>query len=385
MKIIEAISDGNIGGAGILLLNRLSARPEYKKNTVVLIPKSSQLTEMLKKNEIKVVELPLNKNRSFDFEDLAKIYFFLKKHPTDIINTHGFLSARLAAFLCNVPVKICTRHCVFETPKKYKIYPIKKVIGTLNSLLSDRFIAVAHSARENLLELGIKKEKISVIINGSKKLKELSSREKLNIRKKYHINKNDFVVGIFARLEKYKGHDTLIRAAEIITKNNKNFVFLVVGEGSEKNKLYTMVKRHGVSDKFIFTGYVKDITELMNITDINVNCSRGTETSSLALSEGMSIGKPCIASDWGGNPYMVNNKVNGLLFKTDNYRELSKCILTLYKNKKLYSRLSDGAYERYLSELNIEASSKKTDRLSESLYVKKLKLQNRGRDSKINY
>ena len=385
MKIVEAISDTNIGGAGVLLLNRLCAQPDYKKNTVVLIPKNSQLAELLKKNNINVAELTLNGNKSFNLNDCIKIYCFLRKNPTDLINTHGFLSARFAAFFCNVPVKICTRHCVFKTPKKYKIYPIRKALGTINSILSNRFIAVAYSARDNLEELGVKKEKISVIINGSKKLKRLTNKEKSNVRKKYNIKANDFVIGIFARLESYKGHDTLIRAAKIITQKNKNFIFLVVGEGSEKNKLLNMVKRHGVADKFIFTGHINDITPLMNITDINVNCSRGTETSSLALSEGMSIGKPCIVSDWGGNPYMVNNKINGLIYKTDNYRELSKCILMLYKNKKLYSKLSDGAYERYKRELNIENSSKKTYRLYESLYAKKSKSQNRCGDCKIDY
>ena len=169
MKIIEAISDTNIGGAGILLLERLCSRPEYKEKTVVLLPKYSRLAERLKEKGITVAELPLKPNTSFNIVDTLKIISFLKDNPADIINTHGFLSARIAAYFCKVPIKICTRHCAFDIAKRYKYAPIKKLLGAINSSLSDIFIAVAVAARENLLDMGIKKDKIRVIVNGGKR------------------------------------------------------------------------------------------------------------------------------------------------------------------------------------------------------------------------
>ena len=118
----------------------------------------------------------------------------------------------------------------------------------------------------------------------------------------------------------------------------------------------------------IFTGFCENVSEYMSLFDINVNCSVGTETSSLALSEGMSLGIPAIASDYGGNPYMVRDGVNGFLYPQGNSEELAKKILLL-EDDKLYERLSGGARARFDNELN----SKRMTRLTEELYVALLK------------
>ena len=111
---------------------------------------------------------------------------------------------------------------------------------------------------------------------------------------------------------------------------------------------------------------VDDVAPYMNITDINVNCSIGTETSSLALSEGMSLGIPAIVSDYGGNPYMVHNGVNGYMFPKRDARDLSEKIL-LFENKELYKRLSYGAIARFEKELNARRMTKDTEKLYASL------------------
>jgi glycosyltransferase involved in cell wall biosynthesis len=109
----------------------------------------------------------------------------------------------------------------------------------------------------------------------------------------------------------------------------------------------------------------------MNITDINVNCSIGTETSCLALSEGMSLGIPAIASDYSGNKYIVKNKVNGLIFSQKDHIALAKSILLLVNDKKLYSYLSQNAKNRFINELNAERMTLETERYYLSMLKKK--------------
>ena len=57
MRIIEAISDTNIGGAGILLLNRLACTDTEKYQTTVILPKGSMLMERVCALGIKCVEI----------------------------------------------------------------------------------------------------------------------------------------------------------------------------------------------------------------------------------------------------------------------------------------------------------------------------------------
>ena len=53
---------------------------------------------------------------------------------------------------------------------------------------------------------------------------------------------------------------------------------------------------------------------LLNVLDVQLNASWGTEATSMALLEGMSLGLPTVASDYGGNPWVVRDGETGLIF-----------------------------------------------------------------------
>ena len=95
------------------------------------------------------------------------------------------------------------------------------------------------------------------------------------------------------------------------------------------------------------TGYINDVTSVMNTLDVNVNASYGTEATSLSLLEGMSIGKPIIASDYGGNPELVEDGKNGLLFPVKNAQALEACMERMLTDQALVEKLSQGAYDLY--------------------------------------
>ena len=176
------------------------------------------------------------------------------------------------------------------------------------------------------------------------------------------------MVSIFARLEPYKDHITFLRSARVLS-NFKNIYFLIVGNGSLELSLKEYAEKLGISERTRFVGFVDDVSTLMNITDINTNCSVGTETSSLALSEGMSLGIPAVASDYCGNKYIVKDRVNGLIFPQRDYYTLAKKILLLVRDKKIYHRLSENSKKRFGRELN----SKRMTEETEKYYIEMLK------------
>jgi glycosyltransferase involved in cell wall biosynthesis len=216
--------------------------------------------------------------------------------------------------------------------------------------------------------MGVDAERISVIINGAKPLKMASASEIEAMRARLGVARGERIVGICARLEKCKDHETFLRAAEIICRKSRDYRFLIVGEGSQRRALEDLAGRLGIAERVTFTGFCDNVAEYMSLFDVNVNCSVGTETSSLALSEGMSLGIPAIASDYGGNPYMVRDGVNGFLYPQGNADELATRILLL-EDDALYRRLSAGAYERFCRELN----AKRMTCATEELYVELLK------------
>ena len=67
MKILEVISDTNIGGAGIVLLTRINSAPrEYKESTTVILPQGSALKKRFEAYGIKVEEIPIKGDKSLE-------------------------------------------------------------------------------------------------------------------------------------------------------------------------------------------------------------------------------------------------------------------------------------------------------------------------------
>lgn len=368
ISVVEAITDTNVGGAGRLLLNRIKNSNNNEFKYTVLLPRGSALIPLLKDANIDFFEIDGAYDKSFDIKGCFEFYEALKILKPDIINAHGALDARIAGKFAGVAVKLYTRHCDFPTSGAYRLSLVKKLVSCGTDFLSDGIIAVSYSARNNLVRLGIDFKKINVIINGVEPIKRISDNDKKILRSKLNIPTDSHVISIFARLEKYKDHETFLLAARELLKS-RDCYFLIVGSGSEKEYLKSLAYKLKIFEKVRFLGFVKDVSPYMNITDINVNCSIGTETSSLALSEGMSLGIPAIVSDYLGNTYMVHDGENGLIYHQRDYRSLAHKMDLLLGDDNLYSILSDGAKKRYYKELN----AKRMSRLTENYYVDMLK------------
>ena len=369
LQVVEVISDQNIGGAGRLLVNRIKNTDISQYHITVIIPKDSMLLNLLKSENVNVIEINGGKNKSFDVKSFFEFLKIINRLSPDIINCHASMSARLAAKILRVRVKIFTRHCDFPKKTFLKIPIIKSIFRFFNNYISDGAIAVSYSAKRNLIDLGVSEEKIKVIINGSQPQRKFATEEKNDFKKSENIPQNMTIVGIFARLEKYKDHMTFIKAANVL--KNENCFFIIVGTGSEENNLKKLVKELGVDNKIRFVGFVEDVAPWLNITDINVNCSIGTETSSLALSEGMSIGIPGIVSDYAGNKYMVKDGENGMIFPQRDCFSLAKKIECLMNNKAFYNKLSANALKRFENELNAKNMTEKTEKYYQEMYNKK--------------
>lgn len=370
MKVVEIISDTNIGGAGILLCTRLKYTDRNEFQTAVILPKNSQLKPRLRRLHYPVYEASGSKDRSWSLRGLGSHIRLLKKLRPDLVNCHASLSGRMAARLCGVPSVVYTRHCVFPLKPWQKTIVGKTAMKIGQGLFYDHAIAVAHAAKDNLIALGVSPDRIHVIINGVEGKRAYSEKEKNEIKKKLGYRREHFIIGICGRLEPCKGHGELLKAAAILVKRNKNFRFLIIGEGSQEKSLKNECKKKGLTPYVSFTGFVEDVTPYLNILNLQVNCSRGSETSSLALSEGMSLGVPAVASDFGGNPYMIRNGENGYLYPVGDFRALANQIWHIYTHPRLCRAMGEKAYERFQKELNAQCMTEQTHRLYRSLFNK---------------
>lgn len=116
------------------------------------------------------------------------------------------------------------------------------------------------------------------------------------------------------RLESVKGVEDYLAAAVSVLRDFPQIKVQVVGwfpSTSSGQANHPLVNQY--RDRVIFTGLRHDIPEILASTDIFVLPSY-SEGLSNALQEAMASGCACIASDVGGNRFLIQNGVSGLLF-----------------------------------------------------------------------
>lgn len=364
-KIIEVSSDTNIGGAGKCLLTLLENFDYEKFEVKVVLPKNSLLKSHIEKMNIPVIEVDGIADKSLDFKAVGDLRKIFKREKPDLVHTHASMSARIAAKQAGVKI-VYTRHSVFPPSKKISRGIGRKINGIINNYLADGIIAVAEAAKENLTDTGIREDKITVILNGVDGLTPVSDTEREQIKKRFGVNDGEKVVSIVARLEDIKGHEYFIDAADAILKSGIKAKFFIAGTGSYENVLKEKVKNLQLEKNVIFTGFISDVDKLMNITDVQANASYGTEATSLALLEGMSLGIPAVVSDFGGNPGVIKDGVNGIVVPKQNSQALFEGIKKLLTDSTLYEKLSQGSLKIFKYTFTAKAMTQKT----EDLYIK---------------
>jgi glycosyltransferase involved in cell wall biosynthesis len=329
IKVIQVITDTNIGGAGIWLLNFLKAYDRSVIDMAVVLPYDSMLKKKIEELNVRVIEAEGIADSSFSIKGVKSIDEIFKVEEPDIVHTHASLSARIAAKRNNIKV-VHTRHCI-EGEKKF----LKKAVYRfVNNILSDRVIGVSKAVCSNLEADGINTEKLRMVYNGIFPLKEISASEQQALRKKYNIGSENVVVGMVARLEPVKNHEMFLEAAKVVDTICPEAVFMIVGAGSMEKKLRQKARRDGIEDKVIFTGYISDVNDIMNIIDIHVLTSE-KEALSISLIEAMSLGKPVVATDSGGPGEVVENGKSGILVGVDDSVNLTMGIVRFIQRKDI--------------------------------------------------
>ena len=337
MKIIQVISDKNVGGAGILLSHVAGALSD-EHDVEILLPKNSLLIPRLP-SSVRITPFPMRGGDSLS--DVPRFLHYLREHPCDILHTHAAFSARLAGAICGIPRLYSTRHCAMGAHNTPPLYA--KLYNRVTSLT----VATACAAAEELIAEGVPKERIRVIYNGVSETKRLSSAEKRAELKKLLLSEKDTVIGCCGRLERVKGQDILIEAMAELVPRFPSLHLLLIGDGSQKQNLIALAKRLDISDRVHFVGYTPTPETYQNLFSLNVNPSRGTETSCLATSECAALGIPTVASDFGGNRECVAHEVSGLLFKSEDKAALAAAIERALTDTELKRLLCKGARRRY--------------------------------------
>jgi L-malate glycosyltransferase len=146
--------------------------------------------------------------------------------------------------------------------------------------------------------------------------------------------------------ESIYGVDVLARAFVKVAGVNPDVNLILLGGGSQGQKIRQILMSGDVLDRVHFGGHVgqKDLLRWYHMADLYISPSH-VDGSSVTLMEALASGLPCLVSDIPGNREWVQDGVNGWLFRDGDVNDLAEKILAAIKNRVSLSRISQAARE----------------------------------------
>lgn len=181
------------------------------------------------------------------------------------------------------------------------------------------------------------------------------AKEKINLDTKTNY------IGYVSRIDKNKGYDTFIRAINTLKDKRgfKNYKYIIVGSGSEEDKLDSLISRYNLSDYIIRYPLVsqEELVYIYNSLDMFIFPTyRKSDSLGLVGLEAMSCRVPVIAAKNYGPTDYVRDYENGFYFEPENDDDLQKRICEVSKiSEKNMVKILDNARKtalRYASSAN---------------------------------
>lgn len=258
---------------------------------------------------------------SIDCQGSPSIFYCLKNIPA-VMTLHNYSLICSDDEINYLPNKKSLKGYIFEKIKKY-LY-----LKSINYI--DLFISPS-----NKLELYFRDNNIlniQTIYNGVNLLRYLNIKKEMNLL-------------YMGRLSKEKGAIYLLKAMPTILNNFPKIHLHIIGKGPEKEYLYKLVNKLGITNNVTFIDHVTNdkVEHFYENSAITIIPSVCEESFSLVGIEAMSVGRPVIASKVGGIPEWLEDGQTGYLVDPGNSEQIAEKVIKLLSNKKLLLRMGINA------------------------------------------
>ncbi len=205
---------------------------------------------------------------------------------------------------------------------------------------ADSVITVSKYFKNIIKKWGVDEKKIKVIYNSVSKVEGDIKDDKF-----YHLFEKKVIFSI-GRMVKWKGFDILI---DMMRDLSDEYVLCIAGDGPEKKNLEAKIKEMGLEDRVFLLGKLdrKQISYFLSNCFVFV-LNSGYENCSHVILEAMQEGACILASDIGGNPELVEDKVSGYLFEYNNKSEIVNLIKKISSDYSLYEKIKKNSHKRFL-------------------------------------
>jgi glycosyltransferase involved in cell wall biosynthesis len=191
-----------------------------------------------------------------------------------------------------------------------------------------------------------------------------------------HVARATALVGSIARLQRYKRHELLLRAARLVLDAEPGTRFRVIGEATPgvdpeyPAELREETHALGIERSVEFTGHLDDVPAALRELDVLVHTAR-SEPFGLVLIEAMLHGVPVICPPEGGPAEIVRDGIDGFVLDVDDEAQLAAAIVRLIQDPALRQLMGRAGRERVLDCFTAQEMARQTWRLLEQVATRK--------------
>jgi len=362
MKVLHLSSEPTWRGGEQQIIYLVEETRKLGVEAIVGCRVGSAVEKYCKVNNLPFVSLPFKS--AYDISTAIKVMRYCKQECIELIQTHTSKShtiAVIAGLLGLSTPQILTRRVDFPIKdnwfSRFK-YNYAKII---------RIICISTTIRE-MIEVDVQvKSKLRTIHSGVDVNKFQQFLKSDWLRKNHEIDSETTIIGNTSAISEQKDYFTFVKVAANLVRSEKNVHFFIIGDGPYRGKIEDFVNEMGLAEHITFTGFVKNISEVLPSLDIFLFTSQ-TEGLGTSVLDAMAAQVPIVATAAGGVSEMIEHETNGLLYPVGDVAAISDGVVRFLENPMLAIAMTKQAIQ------TVENFSKeKTARLSYDLYKEVLK------------
>jgi glycosyltransferase involved in cell wall biosynthesis len=205
-------------------------------------------------------------------------------------------------------------------------------------------VSVSNRIKEILLCEGVRATRMTVMPNGINPSAFHPAISDQSVRERHGLQ-GKIVIGFVGWFRPWHGLESLLEISRDASFRTGKSHLLLVGDGPAYFELYRYAEQHDLLSCVTFTGAIKrdDIPQYIAAMDIAVQPSAPEYACPMKIIEYMGMGKCIVAPDQPNIRELIDENVNGYLFKTgskDNFRHI---LLRLIENSTLRSEAGRNA------------------------------------------
>ncbi|RWZ60287.1 N-acetyl-alpha-D-glucosaminyl L-malate synthase BshA [Halobacillus fulvus] len=325
-----------VGGSGVIAteLGKLLAEKGHEIHFVASkVPfRLNKVYPNIYYHEVEVNNYPVFQHPPYDLALASKMAEVINREELDILHVHYAMPHAICAILAK---QMSKRDVKIITTLHGTDITVLGIDSSLKEMIkfgieqSDRVTAVSGSLVDQTQEmLGTDKD-IEVIYNFVDE-REYYRKDTESLKRDYGIQEDEKVLIHISNFRKVKRVPDVIRSFAMIQEKIPAKL-LLVGDGPEYSDCYQLTSDLGLQDKVLFLGKQENVSDLLSISDLKLLLSE-KESFGLVLLEAMACGVPCIGTNIGGIPEVIDHGETGFIAELGNIEQIAHYALKMLED-----------------------------------------------------